>query len=272
MTSFPHDEKRTSVSSLELHPQTWHFKVFTHKKPRAVFALRKIRIYNRAMPGRISLDDTKPEEKPVSDSYPAPLTDSTSSLDQELSSRSHSSFLSAFSAFPQDVHFSGQDSDEKVILLLRAHLATTTVWVAATITALLLPIVTIPVLSALNLTGFGVGAGLVFILFWYLGVFTYSFLNFLYWYFNVYVLSNERVVDVDWYSIIYRRVSSAPLSKIQDVTFVQAGVFAGMFNYGDVHIQTAGEEANFEFLSVPHPQLVVKKTQELMAQQKEHAV
>ncbi len=77
-------------------------------------------------------------------------------------------------------------------------------------------------------------------------------------------MTNEQVVDVDWYSVIYRKISSAQISKIQDVTSKQGGVLAGVFDFGDVIIQTASELPNFDFSKVPHPQLVVRKLKELM--------
>jgi hypothetical protein len=40
-------------------------------------------------------------------------------------------------------------------------------------------------------------------------------------------------------------------------------VLAGVFDYGNVTIQTAGELPNFDFTNVPHPQLVVNKIKEL---------
>ena len=72
------------------------------------------------------------------------------------------------------------------------------------------------------------------------------------------------MVDIDWYSLLHREMSLAQISKIQDVNAIQVGVLAGLFDYGLVTIQTAGEAPNFDFTNVPHPQLVVQKIQELM--------
>ncbi len=77
-------------------------------------------------------------------------------------------------------------------------------------------------------------------------------------------MTNERIIDTDWYSVVIRKVSSTQIAKIQDVSATQVGVFPGVFDYGNVQIQTAGEEENFEFVSVPHPQLIAKQINELM--------
>ena len=103
-----------------------------------------------------------------------------------------------------------------------------------------------------------------FTLFWYLAGFTYAFINFLFWFFNVYIVTDKQIVDIDWYSVISHKLSSAPIVKVQDITARRVGVVAGVFDFGDVTIQTAGELPNFDFTNVPHPQLVVNKIKELL--------
>lgn len=190
---------------------------------------------------------------------------SPKNTDQKLRQQSVSSSFSAFWAFPEKIRFEGEDDDENIILLMRAHVLTNIKWLLATLILLIAPIIFFPILISLNIIPpIGAGLGLFVTLFWYLGTFTYAFINFLYWYFNVYIVTDERIVDVDWYSIIYHKTSSTRIAKIQDVSATRIGVFAGIFDYGNVNIQTAAEEENFEFTSVPHPELIKNKIDELM--------
>lgn len=187
-----------------------------------------------------------------------------SAMDTELLQRSGTSSLSAFCAYPPGMNFAGREVDEEVVLLLRAHVITNVPWIVVMIIALLLPLIIGPLLISFNvLPSLALGTGIVLSLFWYLGVFTYAFLNFLYWFFNVYIVTNERLVDVDWYSVVNRDMKFADLTSIQDVTAGQFGVLAGIFDFGDVKIETAGTEPNIIFAKVPHPQIVSKKIQEL---------
>ena len=221
---------------------------------------------------RIVVDNVEPDPSINSGSLvpevpaPAPKHSHTkdTQTDKELEQKSGTSVLAAFSAFPTDVKFSGEYENEDVLLLLRAHIITNLPWILISLGGAIFPLILLPLFGVLGLP-IGGGTIVAFVLFWYAGIFTYGFLNFLYWYFNVYIVTNERVVDIDWYSIIYKKVSATQISKIQDVHASQGGVFAGIFDYGDVEIQTAGTEINFEFTAVPHPQLVAKKIQELMA-------
>ena len=173
----------------------------------------------------------------------------------------------AFITMPKDTRFQGEDDDETIILLLRAHLITNVPWIVAAILMLLAPVFFFPLLFMTNvLPPLPAGFKFVSIIFWYLGTTTYALLNFLNWYFNAGIITDRRVVDIDWNSLTHREVTIAMLSKIQDVTPSLVGVLGGIFDYGHVHIQTAGTLPNIEFLSIPHPQSVANKIQELTQQ------
>ncbi|MBI3558804.1 hypothetical protein HY085_00240, partial [Candidatus Gottesmanbacteria bacterium] len=161
--------------------------------------------------------------------------------DKELEEKSGSSVFAAFAAFPKGINFTGEHDGEEIILLLRAHPVTNVPWLLITFLLLLIPLVIFPFLGVLGLP-IGPGAGLAFFLLWYLGSFTYAFINFLSWYFNVGIITNERIVDIDWNSITNREVTVALISKIQDVTPKQIGVLSSIFDFGSIYVQTAGTE------------------------------
>ena len=50
----------------------------------------------------------------------------------------------------------------------------------------------------------------------------------------------------------------APLSNIQNVTAERPGFFATIFDYGNVHIETAGAEAEIVFDKIPRPSRVLR--------------
>lgn len=187
-----------------------------------------------------------------------------SATDEEIKKKSGMAPISAFLAYPAKAFFSGEQKDEEIILLMRAHVVTTLPWVLLTIILFMTPNLIFPLLFKYNiLPVMSFGQTLCLNLFWYLCSFTYGFINFLFWYFNVYIVTNKQVVDIDWYSVTSHKLSSASIFKVQDVAARRNGVLAGVFDYGNVTIQTAGELPNFDFTSVPHPQLVVNKIKEI---------
>ncbi len=168
--------------------------------------------------------------------------------------------MSAFSLYPEHVDFETRGKDEKVILLLRQHPVVNVKWIVVTVLMVLVP-------GVIRGIGFfdslPAGLDLVVTLSWYLLTMAYALEHFLGWYFNVYLVTTKRVVDIDFYNLIYKQVSDANLDKIQDLTYNMGGVVRTVFNYGDVRIQTAAEIAEFEFDAVPSPDKVVKIMEDL---------
>lgn len=172
--------------------------------------------------------------------------------------------LSAFLVSPAGVTFETQEEDETIVLLLRKHVVTNLLWILTSIIVFFLPFFFPIAAPILNLTAIPTRFQFIGLLLWYLLTLSFVFQNFLMWYYNVYIVTNHRVIDVDFFSLLYKRISDAPLSKIQDVTYSMGGVASALFNYGDVFIQTAAEVPNFEFLAVPSPEKVVKTITSLM--------
>lgn len=163
--------------------------------------------------------------------------------------------------FPE-MSFEGQEDGEKVVLLLRAHLVTLVPALLAIIFLSVLPLVISPVLVLLGVDLSSQLSSLqifLIVLFWYLVVFAYTFYKFIFWYFNIYLLTNERIVDFDFRGLLHKETSYAKLSQVQDITPKTIGFFGTFFHYGDIYIQTASAKPEFEFHHVPRPNEVANK-------------
>lgn len=169
--------------------------------------------------------------------------------------------FSSFCFYPDHVDFETREKEEKVILMVRQHIIVNLKWIIISVLMLLVPTVAkfFNVFDSLPS-----GYEFVITLIWYMITFAYAMENFISWFFNVYIVTNIRVVDVDFNNLIYKQVSDANLTKIQDVTYNMGGVARTIFNYGNVFIQTAAEVSEFDFLAVPFPDKVAKIIQDLM--------
>ncbi len=176
--------------------------------------------------------------------------------------------LSSFAWFPPRVFFATQDNKEKVVLLLRQHWITNLGWMLFVIILIVAPMSgfwlddLLEVTASLNEISPKLPS-LVMIV-WYMLVFGFAFTKFLHWYFNVYIVTDKRIIDVDFYSILYKKISEADLIKVQDVTHRSVGTLALIFNYGDLVVQTAAEFSDIEFDRVPSPSEVHKIIGELV--------
>ena len=174
--------------------------------------------------------------------------------------------FSAFAIVPRDVSFENQESEEKIILLLRAHPITNLGWLLFVLILFFAPIIVRPWRYIDFLP-----ARFEFIVFilWYFLICAYFFEQFLNWYFNVYLVTDERVVDIDFHNILYKQVSECKIDKIQDVTYSQTGVLRSLFNFGDVMIQTAAEVTEFVYNNVPRPQMVTRIIGDLITEEEQ---
>lgn len=153
-------------------------------------------------------------------------------------------------------HFSGQKDDENVIRIIRRH------WFN----------VLQNLFAILMMVFFLIGSYLflpwlfpIFNTFAFKGVFLFLenlfamvvwILFFLVWidyYFDVWIITNRRVVNVEQKGLFSREVSEVELEKIQDITTEVKGIIPTFINYGNVYIQTAGEKERFIFADVPDP-------------------
>lgn len=177
--------------------------------------------------------------------------------------------LTAFAVNPTDLRFETQEETEKVILFVRQHFIVNIHWILITFLLIIAPTVLFPLLFpvlSLNVT-FPASYYVIGTMFWYLVTFGFMLASFIGWFFNIYIVTNERIVDIDFYYLLYKKFAQAELTKIQDINYTSGGILAAIFNYGNVVVETAGEEPNIEFESVPHPERVVETIRELTEHQ-----
>jgi hypothetical protein len=166
---------------------------------------------------------------------------------------------------PNKIAFELQDRDEKIILILRQHPITQIK------NALLLAFGFFIVPWLLQLSGIidflpsqFRFAFYLFLVVIFIGI---AFRCFLLWFFNVYIITDERIIDVDFLSMIYKNISTAKTENIQDVTKKSSGIMATIFDYGTILIQTSAAKNEFEFDHVPHPGRVAKLLNELILEE-----
>ena len=167
--------------------------------------------------------------------------------------------LHAFCIRPR-INFESQQEDEEVLVTLRAHPATQIPWIVTVIFLALLP----PFLDVILASFFSSLEIFFFNLVWYSFLASYAFINFLMWLFNVGIITNRRIVDVDYENILIKELTGSSITDVTDVTAVTTGFVRSLFSYGDVFVQTAGVHQNIEFLKVPDPSEVVSIINKLM--------
>lgn len=163
--------------------------------------------------------------------------------------------FSSFLCQPSWVSFDTKDDNEKVILLLRQHWVVNVPWVLLALVMIAAPSVLsfFPILEFLPAK-----FQLMAVSFWYLLTLAFIFERFLSWFYNIFIVTDKRVIDIDFLNLIYKQVSECHFSEIESLTYTQGGFVRAMFNFGTVLVQTAAEIENIEFEDVPVPADVSK--------------
>lgn len=175
--------------------------------------------------------------------------------------------LTAYCENPKGLLFTNLDDNEEILLFLRRHLITNSPWIIKAILASM-----VPFLLLIFLSFFGVilpeNYIFILILFYYLVLLGYIFVQFISWFFNITLVTNQRVVDIDFSQLVFESVAATKHPQIEDVSYHQVGVLPSVFDYGDVTVQTAGAASNFLFGQIPHPEKVVHLINTLIAKEK----
>lgn len=91
---------------------------------------------------------------------------------------------------------------------------------------------------------------------YYLFIWLFFFHQWIDYYLDVWVVTDQRIVNVVQSGFFSRRISELNIIQVQDVTSFVKGSLATFFDYGQIYIQTAGETPRFVFEQIPHPREV----------------
>lgn len=70
---------------------------------------------------------------------------------------------------------------------------------------------------------------------------------------NRILVTDRSLVQVSQKGLFVRKVSRLSMSNVEDVSATHHGILSTIFNFGILHIQTAGERENFVFPWCPDP-------------------
>lgn len=159
---------------------------------------------------------------------------------------------------PDKVSFKNQNPDEKVFVVVRRHWSVNIGWIVRNILYSLIPPLVFYILAFFNfdfqfLTP---TTTIVLLLMFYSVIFTNVVRDFFDWYFDPYIVTNQRIKLILFSPFTSYTVKEAELNNIEFVREKAAGILAGLFNYGNVEIATASERAIFNFEKVPEATLI----------------
>lgn len=91
---------------------------------------------------------------------------------------------------------------------------------------------------------------------YYLSTYLFFYAQFIDYYLDIWIVTNDRIVDVEQHGLFHKITTELDLYRIQDITTQTRGVWGTFFKYGDVTITTASTTSSIVFRQVPHPDKV----------------
>lgn len=119
-----------------------------------------------------------------------------------------------------------------------------------------------PLAVALLLSAAGAYEGVAARIFWVVAAIYlvyWAVRLFLTWYrynHDIWVITNQRVIDSLKTTPLSLRLSTADLVNVQDITVERSGLLKTLFDYGDIVCQTAAEQPDFRLAGIPDPRAV----------------
>lgn len=162
------------------------------------------------------------------------------------------------------INFPGIESDEQIFIVARHYP------LALLPTLVMIVVMTVLGGAAITLAGMGqiipynilIFTGSAFLLFMLL----FTMVEFFDFYFDQYIVTDRRIVDISQQRLFSRSVAELPLEDVEDVNAKTSGYFGTIFDFGDVEIQTAGSKPNFNFSKILHPTQVAAMVIDLSSQ------
>lgn len=155
--------------------------------------------------------------------------------------------------------FEGQDSDEEILYVIHRHWFNIFVQFIPFILGLLVVLgvfvffffVYPDAFAAIDRRLFAFVESMLLIFLW-----LFAFLIWIDYYLDVWIITTKRIVNIEQKGLFVRSMSELYLFRVQDTTSEVKGFFPSMLNYGDVFIQSAGEQERFQFHKIPDPYAV----------------
>lgn len=166
--------------------------------------------------------------------------------------------------------FPGQRNNESVFIFLRRHPLSYISLVIVFIIMIIIGIIIycIVIYNPDLFIGALYNYGIIFANTFLLASVSFTFVALLDYYFDVHIVTDTRIVDIDQNRLFNRQINELSLEDLEDVSVIIKGFFGTLFSYGSVEIQTAGSKPNFTFNDVPNPREVSQLILDLADQAK----
>lgn len=164
-------------------------------------------------------------------------------------------FFGMVITYPENVTFATQNEGENVVVIIRRHFIKNVGWILNSALLFVAPTILIFLFGFVDttffnseisrstfLTGLDPNLGNAFLFFYYSICVSFLLLSFIHWYYDLFIVTNERFISIDFDIIKGMIITDIPLQDIIDISEKVEGFFAIMFNFGSIEFKTISEK------------------------------
>lgn len=162
---------------------------------------------------------------------------------------------------------------EKVVAVVRHHWFVFFRSIVGILLLFFIPFLVVPIVLVYVEQGGGAvpaGFGFFFAALWSLFLWHLLFARWTDYYFDIWIITSERIVDVDQKGFFKRNVATlVSYDRVEDVSFELDGIFGNILNFGHVQVQTAAASREFIMEEVANPQKLERLIQKAISEREE---
>ncbi len=168
-----------------------------------------------------------------------------------------------------------QKSYEKIVLTARRHPITFAPYIIFFLLLLAVPFGLYWLVNNSSLNSYwqssaGYALAVLAASIYYLSCLLFFYTYFVTFHLDMWIVTNDRLLDMEQKSLFSRIISELDLYQIQDATSEVSGFFPSLFNYGSLSLQTAGAVDRFIFKNVANPNKLRQLILDLAAEDKKY--
>lgn len=152
--------------------------------------------------------------------------------------------------------FDGQETGEKVFLLVRRHPFYILMKFLFSFIAIVIPLYIASLYAPYLITRNLASLTLFVLSIWIMLIWLLFFYHFTMYTLDVWIITDRRIIDSTQHGFFNRTTSELHINRVQDISVNINGVLQTALHFGDVQVQTAGTEERFKFIQVPNPEKI----------------
>ncbi len=155
-----------------------------------------------------------------------------------------------------NTHEINLQTNEVVISVMRKHWFILFLSVMPFFILFILPFIVMAFIPSAGISSVAIATIVFFIAGWMLVMLMIIFTIWTVYYLDIWVVTNQRIMDIEQKSLFNREIKTLRMDTVQDVQVDVVGIFETFLKYGTLRVQTAGTGGtDAKIIGIPDPSL-----------------